>query len=190
MQLFHGWIRDRIADNTPMDEFARSIISAAAAYTNPAANYFRAIRKPQELAEATAQVFSETAAMRAVPQSPVRSLDAGRLLRLGQCVRENRLQTAEKYPPGRPLDKHEFNGEQVVYMKSNGSVKTPRPARPPRRVFSRRGNRAQGRRSAARDGQVDDGPGQSVLRPCAGESNLVSSHGPWTGEPDRRLSSD
>ncbi|HCV98540.1 MAG TPA: hypothetical protein DGJ56_04500 [Verrucomicrobiales bacterium] len=41
VQLLHGWIRDRIADNTPMDEFARSIISArGSTYTKPAANYF------------------------------------------------------------------------------------------------------------------------------------------------------
>ena len=127
VQLFHGWIRDRIADNTPMDEFARSIISArGSTYTNPAANYFRAIRKPQELAEATAQVF------------------LGRRLQCAQCHNHpfDRWTQGDYYDWASAfakidykllknirrdgLDKHEFNGEQVVYMKSNGSVKNPK----------------------------------------------------------------
>ena len=127
VQLFYDWIRDRIADNTPMDEFAQAIISArGSTYTNPPANFYRAIRKPQKLAEATAQVF------------------LGRRLQCAQCHNHpfDRWTQGDYYDWASTfakidykllknikrdgLDKHEFNGEQIVFMKSAGSVNNPK----------------------------------------------------------------
>ena len=122
---------DRIADNTPLDEFARSIISArGSTYTNPAANYFRAIRKPQELAEATAQVFLGDGC-NARSTITVRSLDA-ETTTMGQCVRENRLQAAENIRRDR-LDKHEFNSadrlHEIERQRENPKTGKAAPAR-------------------------------------------------------------
>src|SRR5207245_8450501 len=56
--LFHDWIRRCIAEDKPLNEFARELIaSRGSSYSNPAANYYRALRDPETRAEATAQVF-------------------------------------------------------------------------------------------------------------------------------------
>src|SRR5205814_3025465 len=58
VQAFHHWIRQSIADNKPLNEFAREIIAARGdTYSVPAANFYRALRDPQARAEAAAQVF-------------------------------------------------------------------------------------------------------------------------------------
>jgi hypothetical protein len=79
MQNFHRWIRESIARNKPLDQFAREILGArGSTYLNPAANYYRANRDPVTRAEATAQVFLGTQLKCApVPQSSIRSLEPG-----------------------------------------------------------------------------------------------------------------
>lgn len=58
MATFHAWIRDGIATNKPMDQFARELISArGSTYKNPAANWWRANRDPITRAENTSRVF-------------------------------------------------------------------------------------------------------------------------------------
>jgi hypothetical protein len=57
-RAFHEWVRDSIAANKPMDRFVREILTASGpAGQNAPANYFRTLREPQELSEATAQLF-------------------------------------------------------------------------------------------------------------------------------------
>lgn len=127
VQIFHGWIRDHIAKNTPLDKFAQAIISArGSTYSNPPANFYRAIRNPQKLAEATAQVF------------------LGRRLQCAQCHNHpfDRWTQNDYYDWASNfakidykilknirrdgLDKHEFNGEQIVFMKTSGSIRNPK----------------------------------------------------------------
>ena len=58
VQKFHGWIRQSIADNKPLDRFVRELLSArGSTYSNPPANYYRANRDPVTRGEATAQLF-------------------------------------------------------------------------------------------------------------------------------------
>lgn len=58
MEVFHGWIRDSIAKNKPLDQFARELISArGSTYKNPPANWWRANRDPITRAENTSRVF-------------------------------------------------------------------------------------------------------------------------------------
>ena len=58
MQVFHQWIRDSIAANKPLDQFARELIAArGSTYKNPAANWWRANRDPITRAENTSRVF-------------------------------------------------------------------------------------------------------------------------------------
>ncbi len=55
---FHAFIRESFANNVPLDEFARQILTArGSTYDNGAANYYRALRSPTARSEATAQVF-------------------------------------------------------------------------------------------------------------------------------------
>jgi hypothetical protein len=57
-KAYHKWIRDSIAANKPMNQFAREILTASGStLNNPPANYFRAVQEPEVLADMTAQVF-------------------------------------------------------------------------------------------------------------------------------------
>ncbi|MDX2035987.1 MAG: DUF1549 and DUF1553 domain-containing protein [Isosphaeraceae bacterium] len=56
--VFQRWLRDRIASDTPLDEFARSIVAArGSTWANPPASFYRTNRDPESAAEAVAQVF-------------------------------------------------------------------------------------------------------------------------------------
>jgi hypothetical protein len=58
MYAFHRWIRHSVALNRPWDQFARELLLARGSpFDQGAANYFRVARRPEELAETTAQVF-------------------------------------------------------------------------------------------------------------------------------------
>lgn len=55
---FHGWIRKSIAENKPLDRFAREVVSSlGSTYEVAASNYYRALRAPDQRAEAIAQIF-------------------------------------------------------------------------------------------------------------------------------------
>ncbi len=55
---FRLWIYESIRDDKPFDQFARELLTAkGSAYENPAANYWRASRDPQDATETTAQLF-------------------------------------------------------------------------------------------------------------------------------------
>jgi hypothetical protein len=55
---FHAWIRESIATNKPLDQFARELITArGSTYEHPPANFYRAMRDPITRAETVAQVF-------------------------------------------------------------------------------------------------------------------------------------
>ncbi len=55
---FRGWIRERIANNTPYNTFAYDILTASGSNAeNPAASYFKILRTPDEVMENTTQLF-------------------------------------------------------------------------------------------------------------------------------------
>ena len=55
---FHRWIRSQIEQNTPVDRFVRELLTAdGSTFDNPAANYYRISRTPDEAVETTAQLF-------------------------------------------------------------------------------------------------------------------------------------
>jgi len=124
---FHQWIRQSIADGKPLNEFARELIaSRGSTYSNPAANFYRALRDPQIRAEATAQVFLgirlQCARCHNHPfdqwtQNDYHSL-AAFFARVDYRIVENNRKDR--------LDSHEFDGEQVVLMLREGEHKHPR----------------------------------------------------------------
>ncbi|HLU50283.1 MAG TPA: DUF1549 and DUF1553 domain-containing protein [Planctomycetota bacterium] len=58
MWSFHQWVRAALRENRPIDDMVAEVITAqGSTYTNGPANYFRVSRRPNELAETTAQVF-------------------------------------------------------------------------------------------------------------------------------------
>jgi hypothetical protein len=56
--VFTRWIRSQLEQNTPMDQFVRELLTAdGSAFKNPAANYYRISRDPENSVETTAQLF-------------------------------------------------------------------------------------------------------------------------------------
>ncbi len=57
-KAYHKWVRDSLFENKPLDRFARELITAdGGSIANPPANYYRTLKEPNELAEATTQLF-------------------------------------------------------------------------------------------------------------------------------------
>ncbi len=55
---FNRWIYEGVLHDLPMDEFARELLTASGSvFENPAANYWRASRDPNDATETTAQLF-------------------------------------------------------------------------------------------------------------------------------------
>lgn len=127
MKVFHGWIRESIAKNKPLDVFARELIAArGSTYQNPPANWWRANRDTITRAENTAQVFLGTrlncAQCHNHPFERWTQDDyydwAGLFARIDYKITDNK-QTDKN-------DKHEFKGDQVVQLKSGAFIKNPR----------------------------------------------------------------
>ncbi len=127
MQDFHRWLRASIASGKPMDQFTRELIaSRGSTYASPEANFYRANRTPVIRAEAAAQVFLGTRLQCA--QCHNHPFDrwtqddyydwAALFARVDYKILENNRRDRN--------DKHEFIGEQLVYLSRKGSVTNPR----------------------------------------------------------------
>jgi hypothetical protein len=56
--VFHRWIRAALERDLPMDQFVRKLLTTdGSTYSNPAANYYRISRDPENAVETTAQLF-------------------------------------------------------------------------------------------------------------------------------------
>ncbi len=131
VQNFHHWIRQSIAEGKPLDRFARELIAArGSSYANPPANWYRANRDPISRAEATARVFLGTRLQCAKchnhPFDRWTQDDyygwAGFFGRVEYKILENNRRDRN--------DKHEFDGEQIVWMARSGAVDDPRNGQP------------------------------------------------------------
>ena len=127
VRIFHEWMRASLAEGKGLHTFARELIaSRGSTYENPPANYYRALRKPVDRAEATAQVF------------------LGARLRCAKCHNHpfDRWTQDEYYEfaalfdgieydivENKRRDKHDKNqfvGEQIVKLVEERSFKDPR----------------------------------------------------------------
>lgn len=58
IKTYYQWIRDRVAANTPWDEFARGVILAkGSTFENGAANFYALHQDPQDMVETTSMAF-------------------------------------------------------------------------------------------------------------------------------------
>ena len=131
VQAFHRWIRQSIAENKPVDAFAREIVAArGSTYDNPPANYYRANRDAITRGEATAQVFLGTRLQCAQchnhPFDRWTQSDyynwAAVFGGIDYKIIENRRRDNN--------DKHEFAGEQIVFVSDKVNVKDARTGKP------------------------------------------------------------
>ena len=127
VNVFYTWIRDWIAAGKPMDQFVRELVAArGSTYDNPPANFYRANRDPLTRGETAARLFLgvrlQCARCHNHPYDVWTQDDyynwAAVFGRIDYQIVSNKRRDR--------LDKHEFNGEQVVLIKDSGEVKNPR----------------------------------------------------------------
>jgi hypothetical protein len=127
VDLFYTWIQGWIAADKPMDQFVRELVAArGSTYEHPPANFYRANRDPLTRGETAARLFLgvrlQCARCHNHPYDVWTQDDyyswAAVFGRIDYQIISN--QRRDK------LDKHEFNGEQVVLIKDAGEVQNPR----------------------------------------------------------------
>lgn len=126
VDVFSKWIRESVASDKPLNEFVRELIAArGSTYTVPATNFYRALRTPEERAESSAQLFLgirlQCAKCHSHPFDRWTQDDyygwSGFFARIDYKIIENKRRDQN--------DKHEFDGEQIVEIKSEGEVRNP-----------------------------------------------------------------
>jgi hypothetical protein len=124
--VYHGWIRRSINEGKPLDAFVRELVTAAGStYENPPANFYRALRSPIQRGEASAQVFLGTRLQCAKchnhPFDRWTQDDYYRWAAVFARIDYKIIKNDRRDK----LDKHEFNGEQLVRFVDTGDVKYP-----------------------------------------------------------------
>ena len=125
--VFYRWIAAQLAEDRPLNEFARDVLAArGSTYSNPPANFWRAVREPLVRAESVAQVFLGVrigcAKCHNHPFDRWTIDDyygfAALFARVDYRVLENEKRDR--------LDKHEFVGEQIVWQNRTSEQENPR----------------------------------------------------------------
>lgn len=143
---FHGWIREAVASNQPIDRFAREILTAlGSTYEVAPANYYRALRSADQRAEAVAQIFLGTRLNCAKCHNhPFERWTMDDYYQFSAVfdgidydIKENK-----RYDKN---DKNNFVGEQVVKLVEKRELKHPRTNAPPEpRLLGESGSLAAG----------------------------------------------
>ncbi len=170
VQAYYHWIRQSLADNKPLDQFVRELVSArGSTYQNPPANFHRASRDAVTRAEATAQLFLGTRLQCAKchnhPFDHWTQADyydwASVFARINYKVLENNRTDG--------LDKHEFVGEQIVFLAREGGIDNPRTGKPATARFLGE--------PAAQSAQSD--PLSTLARWLTSQPNFARSQANW-----------
>jgi hypothetical protein len=131
VRVFHQWVRDSIASGKPLNEFARELIAArGSTYQNPPANLYRSLREPYPRAEAIAQVFLgvrlQCAKCHNHPFDRWTQDDYHQFAAFFGSI-DYRVLTNNRRDT---FDKHEFDGEQIVFLNRDLALKHPRTGEP------------------------------------------------------------
>jgi len=162
MKALYGWLQQGFRDGKPLDRFARELLtSSGSTYVNPAANYYRRTREPQELAEVTAQLFMGVRLQCAKCHN--HPYDVWKQDQYHETAAFfARLTRNDKRKPRRQKgDYYEMNGEEFIFIAKSGEVKHPRtgepvsPALPGDPAATRRVAEADDRRTVFADWLVD-----------------------------------
>ncbi|MCA9061469.1 MAG: DUF1549 domain-containing protein [Planctomycetaceae bacterium] len=131
LKVYHDWIHASMASDMPLNEFVAKLTGAeGSTYKVPETNFYRALRKPDERAEAAAQVFLgirlQCAKCHNHPFDHWTQDDyynwTNYFARIDYEIIENKRRDSN--------DKHEFVGEQIVRQKDEGDVTNVRTGHP------------------------------------------------------------
>lgn len=131
VENLHAWLRHQFSINRPLDEMCHELVNGrGSTYSSPASNYYRAMRDPVMRAESTAQVMLgvrlQCAKCHNHPFDKWKQDDyygwTSLFAKVDYKVLENNRRDDN--------DKHEFIGEQIVYLSTKGKVEDPRTGEP------------------------------------------------------------
>lgn len=120
------WLRDRIGKGEGLDSISRELLTASGStHSNPAANYFRATKDTQSLAENTVQLFLGVRVQCAKCHNhPFESVTQDDYYSTAAWFTRVRFKK-DPMNPGTP-NKNPSDGAEVVYVARNGEVTQPR----------------------------------------------------------------
>lgn len=127
----HQWLKEQFARDVAISELVRALIaSRGSTYEHPPANYWRAHREPFVRAETTAQVFLgvrlQCAKCHNHPFDRWSQDEYYQWASLFTGIEYEIVKNERKDS----LDSHEFIGDQIVQVKSEGEVKNARTGEP------------------------------------------------------------
>jgi hypothetical protein len=125
--VFQRWLRDQVARDLPLDEFARRLVSArGSTWRNPPASFYRTNRDPQTVAETVGQVFLgvrlQCARCHNHPFDVWTQDDYYGLAAYFANIRHKEVANVRRDD----LDKHEINGDEVIYLEGRAEMVQPR----------------------------------------------------------------
>jgi hypothetical protein len=125
--VFQRWLRDQIAAEVPLDEFARRLIASTGSnYVNPPTSFYRTNRDPSTAAEAIGQVFLgvrlQCARCHNHPYDFWTQGDYYGLAAYFTNVRRKQVDNRRNDA----LDLHEIKGDEVVYLEGQPGAIHPR----------------------------------------------------------------
>ncbi len=138
---FQRWLRDQIDADRPLDEFARDLLaSKGSTWRNPPASFYRTNRDPETAAEAVGQIFLgvrlQCAKCHNHPFDVWTQDDYYGLSAYFANVRRKAINNVRRDG----FDKHEINGDVLVYLDGEpqnvqprtGTMMAPKPPGGPR----------------------------------------------------------
>jgi len=125
IKAYYKWIRERVADNAPWDQFARGIImSKGSTFENGAANFYALHQDPQDMVETTSMAFLgmsiQCAHCHDHPNEKWTNDDYYGMVSLFARVRGK----------GWGGDTRSGDGNRIIFLADGGEVLQPRTARP------------------------------------------------------------
>ncbi len=125
-KIFHRWMQDWFASDQPLNQFAAALIAGrGSTYRSPPANFYRALRDPMTRAESVAQVFlGVRLACARCHNHPFDVWKQNEYHRFTAFFSQVQYRIVNNDRKDR-LDKHEFAGDQVVYIDRKTPWKHP-----------------------------------------------------------------
>ncbi len=126
VELFHAWIRQRMADGQPLDQFVRALVTGTGStFEHPAANYYRANRDAATRGETTARLFLGTRLQCAKCHNhPFDRWTQDDYYQWASLFSQIDYELGENKRRDR-LDKNEFAGDQIVLVAKQAEVQNP-----------------------------------------------------------------
>ncbi len=138
--VFQRWLRDQIARDLPLDELTRQLVTGlGSTWKNPPASFYRTNRDPATAAETVGQVFLgvrlQCARCHNHPFDVWTQDDYYGLAAYFANVARKEINNVRRDN----LDKHEINGDEVIYLSGRprtvqprtGAMMDPKPPRGP-----------------------------------------------------------